>query len=78
MSSRAACDCRSHNGFLTAKGLEETAQRSLEGLEVDNMHLERYLDKVGSVSGLGLDGTFHVFDDRLIDEQCLRSADGSS
>ncbi len=45
------CGCSSHNGFLTAKGLEEAAQRfSLEGL-APRGELE-YLDKSGSVSAL--------------------------
>ncbi len=47
------CDCHSHNGFLTAKGLEETAQRELlsaEGLTRSGNCV--MFDKVGSVSGL--------------------------
>ena len=70
------CGCSSHGGFLTGKGLEETAQRSLEGLEVDGMDKSRYLDKVGSVSGLRRDGDLHVFDDDLIEEQHRRFLNG--
>jgi len=46
------CSCRSHSGFLTAKGLEEAAQRELGLSEVDGMDASRYLDKSGSVSAL--------------------------
>ncbi len=49
------CHCRAHNGFLTAKGLEEAEQRRAnptELLEVDVGQLDLYLDKVGSVSAL--------------------------
>ena len=41
----------SRNGFLTAKGLKEAAQRhSLEGL--DPLGVREYVDTVGSVSAL--------------------------
>jgi len=40
------------NGFLTAKGLEEAAQRQLEMFGVDAMAPLQYLDKPGSVSAL--------------------------
>ncbi len=66
------CGCYSHGGFLTAKGLEETAQRSLEGLEVDARAPELYLDKVVSVSGLRRDETTMIFNDGVIDEQYRR------
>ena len=50
-SSAELCGCRSHNGFLTAKGLEEAAQRfSLEGL-APRGELE-YVDSRVSVSAL--------------------------
>ena len=72
------CDCRSHNGFLTGKGLAETAQRSLEGLEVDGMASSRYLDKVGSVSGLELERDLFVdVPETLIDQQYRRFINGS-
>ena len=69
------CSCRSHNGLLTAKGLEETAQRSLEGLEVADRDSSRYVDRVGSVSGLRRD-EIH-WDDDVIDQQHRRFLDGS-
>ena len=66
------CGCSAHNGFLTAKGLEEAALRSPEGLELAGTVATRYLDKVGSVSGLRRDGTTLIFDDEVIDEQHQR------
>ena len=52
-----SCDCWSHDGFLTAKGLAETAQRrslvrraARESLAGCTAHM--YLDKVGSVSAM--------------------------
>ena len=47
----ADCSCSSHGTFLTAKGLEEAAQRhSLEGLAPRGV--VEYVDKVVSVRGL--------------------------
>ena len=46
------CGCSSHNGFLTAKGLGETAQREVDCYGVDAMWASGYLDKVGSVSAM--------------------------
>ena len=65
----------SRNGFLTAKGLAEAEQRSLEGLAVCDVH--PYVDKVGSVSALRRDETFLEFDDALIEEQYRRFLNGS-
>ncbi len=69
------------NGFLTAKGLKEAAQRtSLEGLlprGVDGKADQLYLDKVGSVSGLRRDEEFHVWDEELIETQYRRFHSGS-
>ncbi len=42
----------SRNGFLTALGLEEAAQREGFCLGVDGMPIRVYLDEVGSVSAL--------------------------
>ena len=70
------CGCRSHNGFLTAKGLEETAQRSLEGLEVADMDPSSYLDRVGSVSAL-VEPSEPIFVDVLLDQQYQRFHNGS-
>ena len=71
------CDCFSHDGFLTAKGLEEAAQRIAcldEGLAVE-LPLQ-YLDKVGSVSAMVEVEEFHVFDDQLLDQQYRRFLSG--
>ena len=73
MDELEPCGCSSHNGFLTAKGLEEAAQRSavsLEGLAVERPQL--YLDKVRSVSGLRRDEIPMEFHEELIDEQYRR------
>ena len=70
------CDCSAHNGFLTAKGLEETAQRlSSRTDELDGMDLSHYLDKVGSVSGSHLMDAH--WDAALIEEQYQRFHNGS-
>ena len=66
------CGCNSHNGFLTAKGLEETAQRKDSLCEVDDREMSLYLDKVGSVSGTSLEGITMEFHEELIDEQYRR------
>ena len=59
------------NGFLTAKGLAEAAQRfSLEGLAPRGV--PEYVDRVGSVSALVEGEGFHVFDDELLEEQSRR------
>ena len=71
-SAELSCDCRSHNGFLTAKGLEEAAQRSLEGLEVAGMDARRYVDRVGSVSASQRDETRFWLSDEETDSQYQR------
>jgi len=64
------------NGFLTAKGLEEAAQRfSLEGLA--SRDVRAYVDSPVSVSGLELERDLHVFDDDLLDQQYRRFHNGS-
>ena len=68
------CKCSSHNGFLTAKGLAEAAQRERQLDGVDNMELFPYLDKVGSVSGSSL-VAIH-WDDALVDQQHQRFLNG--
>ena len=75
--TRSDCGCRSHNGFLTAKGLEEAAQRSDFRRVVDAMGNSYYVDKVDSVSGLELERDLHVFDDSLLDSQYRRFLNGS-
>jgi len=70
------CGCNSHNGFLTAKGLAETAQRELELDErIDVDVASGYLDKVVSVSALvEVEGSYMC--DALIDEQYRRFLSG--
>ena len=46
------CGCSSHNGFLTAKGFAEAAQRELELAALDVMAVRPYLDLGVSVSAL--------------------------
>ncbi len=67
----ADCGCQSHNGFLTAKGLEEAAERELELGDVDDMGSGLYLDKVGSVSAL-IEPPEPIFVDAVTDEQHRR------
>jgi len=68
------CNCRAHNGFLTAKGLEEAAERfSLEGLALRSE--VEYVDSPVSVSGLRRDETLFV--DDLLDQQYRRFHSGS-
>ena len=66
------CGCNSHNGLLTAKGRAAAGQRSFEGLELASAVAERYLDKVGSVSGLRRDEITMEFHEELLDEQYRR------
>ena len=70
-----SCGCRSHGTFLTAKGLEEAAQRySLEGLAPRGEG--EYVDRVGSVSALVEgEGTLWL-DDQLLEEQHRRFHNG--
>ena len=78
MTCRVPCTCSAHNGFLTAKGLQEAAQRRVDAAGLDAMGLPRYLDKVGSVSALAeADGQITFWDDQLIEEQHRRFLNGS-
>ena len=73
-----SCTCSAHGGFLTAKGLQEAAERrgaSPEGLAVGTSQL--YLDKVASVSGARRDEMIMIFDDEVLDEQFERYASSS-
>ena len=72
------CTCRSHGSFLTAKGLEEAAQRELLLAEVDAMAPLQYLDSRVSVSGLELERDLYEIQssDQLL-EQCERFHNGS-
>ncbi len=60
------CACRSHNGLLTARGLQEAAQREAFGHGVDAMAARRYLDRSGSVSA-----SIEVEDDYDYDQTML-------
>ncbi len=70
------CNCRAHNGFLTAKGLEEAAQRfSLEGVAPRGEG--EYVDRVGSVSAL-VEGEGAIWLPELqLEEQYRRFHNGS-
>jgi len=76
MNRRCACTCRSHNGFLTAKGLAEAAQRDVIIDGVASMDMFGYLDKSGSVSAMVEVEENHVWDDQLLDEQARRVLNG--
>ena len=72
------CDCRSHNGFMTAKGLEEAAQRSFAGFDSREVGLTGEsdpvrLDRSGSVSGLRRDETPMIWNEEILDEQFRRN-----
>ncbi len=73
----AKCSCHSHGTLLTAKGLEEAAQRlSLEGLAPRGD--SAYVDRVGSVSALDGDGDLFAFcSDAHLEEQHRRFLNGS-
>ena len=66
------CGCNSHNGFLTAKGLEKAAQRDVCIDGVDGMDMFGYLDSRVSVSAVGRDETMLIFDDEVIENQYRR------
>ena len=66
------------NGFLTAYGLAETAQREAIFREgVDRDPGLRYLDNRVSVSGLELERDPYELDDHQLDEQYRRFHNGS-
>ena len=72
------CNCRAHNGLLTAKGLAEAAQRELELNALDAMGIVPYLDKVGSVSAMPDARDFYAFvTDDMTDQQYRRFHNGS-
>ena len=72
------CSCHSHDGFLTVRGYAENAQRELGLYGLDAMAPERYLDKVGSVSGPELErDLYEMVSDTAIDEQARRFHYGS-
>ena len=72
------CNCYSHGGFLTAKGLEEAAQRERSLAALDAMGPNMHLDQVCSVSGLELERDLYAFvSDADIDNQHRRFLNGS-
>ena len=76
---RESCGCYSHDGFLTKAGYALVAQRRVDFPgEVDMGTLQRYLDSMGSVSGLRRDEDLYEFiSDKDIDEQARRFHNGS-
>ncbi len=75
---KRACGCRAHNSFLTAKGLEEAAQRELELNALDAMGIVPQVDKVGSVSALTETRDLYEFvTDDMTDQQYRRFHNGS-
>ena len=70
------CGCHSHDGFLLSP--EGLAQREFELPGVDAMAPKRYLDSMGSVSGLELERDLYAnVIDSDIDEQARRFHNGS-
>jgi len=69
-----SCSCSAHNGFLTAKGLEQAAlQTSLEGLEP----LERSrVEQVGVSESALIEPVEPIFVDDLLDQQYRRFHNG--
>ena len=65
------CGCRSHNGFLTSKGLAEAAKRDRQVPGIADMAFSQYLDIPGSVSGLRRDEILyaHVTDQLLLEQE---------
>jgi len=70
------CGCQSHNGFLTAKGLEKAAQRELEIHELLKVGLTPgeesvRLDIPGSVSAMveDEDAFAHVTDGFILEQE---------
>ncbi len=64
------CNCNSHNGFLTAKGLRElglpeAAQRSTEGLEP--LECSRVGTGKGSMSAMTETETDYAYDEKHIE-----------
>jgi hypothetical protein len=68
----AKCSCSSHGGFLTAKGLEEAAQRLAAQREFDGMGTSAYVDRVGSVSAFEPSRDTLWLADDLTEEQYRR------
>ncbi len=73
------CRCHSHNGLILERKLPlEDAQRDHEGPELAGVVAKRYLDSMGSVSGLELErDLYENIMDSDIDEQARRFLHGS-
>jgi len=72
------CNCFSHNSFLTAKGLQEAAQRRADPLRVALAGRGRYVDRVGSVSAVDRDRGQTLWpSDQLLLEQSERFLNGT-
>ena len=70
---KKSCGCYAHDGFvLSPEGL---AQRELSLSGVAGMGPEPYLDKAGSVSGLGQGQDILELDDEMTDQQYRRFLD---
>ncbi len=70
-----SCNCHSHNGLVRSP--EGLAQRELEGPELAGVVAKRYLDSIGSVSGLELERDMFVHSDEYIDSMYRRFTNGS-
>ena len=69
------CRCHSHNGMLLSP--EGLAEREVFFDGIDAVGPSRYLDRVGSVSGLELERDFYAnILDSDIDEQARRFHNG--
>ena len=73
------CGCHSHNGFrVKQRSPEGLVQREFDLPGVDGRSSSKYLDKVGSVSGLELERDLFVdVSEALMEEQYRRFANGS-
>ena len=65
------------NGFLTAQGLKQAAQRDGYMYGVDGMAPLQHLGSRVSVSGLEQERNMYVHDDEYIDSQYRRFHSGS-
>jgi len=78
---KSSCTCHSHNGFrLSSAELEQRGvdrAHELAMLALDNPESQLYLDRVGSVSGLGRDEDLYAdVSDALLNEQYRRFHNG--
>ena len=64
-----SCGCQAHGSFLTAKGLEEAAQRGREAQGNPGVQMSVWGPGKGSVSGLRRDETVMIWNEEILDEQ---------